>query len=136
MGRWAFALLGVNTAKLLTVRFDDRRRAIAKLTTALRMTRSDAKSAEPVRRSLARLHFAEGDHLQVIRILDGLCPETRLGDARPREEFHDRLLLALARLNRGEVGACKGQIPQLRLLAAREGGDTAASAVALLERAG
>jgi hypothetical protein len=135
LARWAFALVGVNIAKLLAVRFRDRQGAIAKLATALTMTQSDPESADKIRRDLARLHFAEGDYLQVIRLLEGLCPESRLGNARPRDEFHDRLLLAVAQLKQGEIAACRGQFTPLRMLATREGSDAARSVLAVLAQA-
>ncbi|MCP2260971.1 hypothetical protein LX15_004691 [Streptoalloteichus tenebrarius] len=132
--RWAVSLIGLNTAKLLTVRFGDRRGAIAKLTAALATTRSSPEDSRAVRGQLARLHFLEGDYPDVIRVLDDLYPDDRLAEGNQREEFRDRLLLALARLNVGDAEACQAQVGPLRLLATRIGSDLASAIVDVLAR--
>ena len=99
------------------------------------MTRSDPERADPIRRSLARLYFAEGDYLHVIRLLGCLCPKDRFGDVKPREDFQDRLLLSLAQLSRGGTAACQAQLPLLRVLAAMEGADASDSVLAILSQA-
>jgi hypothetical protein len=134
LGRWAFALVGVNTARLLTVRFCDRAQAIAKLRTALTMTRSD-HHADPVRRSLAQLYFAQGAYRQAIGVLGCMYPTDRLLNGRPDEELHDRILLAVAELSGDGIAACKAHLALVRTLAARNGGDAALSALAVLTQA-
>ncbi|MFC4110874.1 tetratricopeptide repeat protein [Micromonospora zhanjiangensis] len=133
--RWAFGLVGPNAAKLLLVRFGDRRRAIGKLATALEMTQSDTRLANKIRRDMARLVFAEEDYAEVVRLLDGVFSSIRPTDFGPAEEFHDRLLLAASQLKQNQTMACRTQLAPLRILAARIGGDTARSALSVLTRA-
>ncbi|MET9434848.1 hypothetical protein [Streptomyces sp. NPDC006551] len=135
LARWAFALLGVNTAKLLAARFSDRQGAIRKLVVALKTSGADPDRAEKIRRSLGRLYFKEGDYPQVIAMLNSLCPPGRLGNVSSREDFQDRLLLAVAHLTLGRMGECRAQLPQLRVLANREGSEAAASALDVLAQA-
>ena len=133
LARWALALIGPNTAKLLTVRFGDRRGAIAKLIAILPVVQEDSESSNKIRRDLARLHFAEGEYPEVIRMLDGLYPENQLVGIRPREEFHDRLILAVAQRIQGNVAASQAQLAQLRLLASREGSEMTSSVLSVLK---
>ncbi|SHF92735.1 hypothetical protein [Streptoalloteichus hindustanus] len=133
--RWAVSLIGVNTAKLLAIRFGDRQAAIAKLTAALRTTRSSPEDSRGVRSKLAQLHFVDGDCRGVIRALDVLYPHDRLTEVDQREEFRDRLMLALARLNVGDTESCRAQVGPLRLLATRIGSDVAGTIVDVLAQA-
>jgi hypothetical protein len=135
LARWAFGLVGLNMAKLLLVRFHDRRRAISTLTTALDMCRPDPKLADKIRRDLARLTFAEQNYAEVSSLLGGLFPSDRLSDLKPWEEFHDRLLLATAQLEQNRPAACREQLLPLRILADRLGGSTAAAALSVLTQA-
>ncbi|MCW3820372.1 hypothetical protein ONA91_38670 [Micromonospora sp. DR5-3] len=133
--RWAFALVGPNAAKLLLVRFGDRRRAIDKLATALEMTQSDTRLANKIRRDMARLVFAEEDYAEVVHLLGSVFAGTRPTELRPTEEFHDRLLLAVSQLQQNQIMDCRAQLAPLRILAARIGGDGAFSALSVLTRA-
>jgi hypothetical protein len=135
LARWAFALLGINIAKLLEARFGDRQGAIRKLTLALRTSGADPDRADKIRRTLGRLYFKEGDYPQVIAMLNSLCLPGRLSIINSREDFQDRLLLAVAHLTLGQSKECRAQLPQLRVLAAREGNERAASALDVLARA-
>ncbi|MER7057863.1 hypothetical protein [Streptomyces sp. NPDC000351] len=135
LARWAFALLGVNIAKLLAARFSDRQGAIRKLTVALKSSGADPDRADKILRSLGRLYFKEGNYPQVIAMLDNLCPPGGLGSVNSREDFQDRLLLAVAHLALGRIEECRAQLPQLHVLANREGNEMAASALDVLAKA-
>ncbi|WP_344420768.1 hypothetical protein [Streptomyces lavendulocolor] len=132
LARWAIPLVCLNTAKLLTVRFNDRRAAIGKLTTALSKISSPEES-DQIRSYLAYLYFAEGRYMDVIQVLDCLCPENELRNT--MDEFQDRLLMATAQLRLGNIAACRVQLDPLRVVASRVGSDGAMSAFDVLSKA-
>ena len=130
LGRSAYSLVGVNTAKLLASRFDDRAAARKKLEGALALTIAD-HHAELVRRALSQMYFDDGDFTGVIDVLAPMYPP---GQQTPNEaeEFHDRLLLAVSQLAVDTPASCAAQVPRLEKLARRVGTDAAASSVALI----
>jgi hypothetical protein len=130
LGRWAYSLVGVNTAKLLASRFDDRAGARKKLEDALALTVAD-HHAELVRRSLGQMYFDDGDFTGVIDVLAPMYPPGQQS-RNEAEEFHDRLLLTVSQLAVDAPVSCAAQVPRLERLARRVGTDAAASSVALI----
>ncbi|MFC4508250.1 MULTISPECIES: hypothetical protein [Streptomyces] len=131
----AIPLVCLNTAKLLAVRFNDRRAAIGKLTTALAKIPSGLEESDQIRSYLASLYFTEGEYMNVIRVLDCLCPENELRNTIVLNEFQDRLLMATAQFRLGNIAACRAQLTPLHVAAARLGSDGAMSALDVLSKA-
>ncbi|MEV7445708.1 hypothetical protein AB0O22_32005 [Streptomyces sp. NPDC091204] len=135
VARWAIPLVCVNTAKLLSTRFNARQAAIDKLTTALTKMPSGLDHSDQIRRYLAQLYFTEGHYTNVIGVLDALCPENRLRTTSVLDEFQDRLLLATAQFRLGDAAACQKQLTPLQALAPRVGSEAAMSALNVLSKA-
>ena len=131
LGRWAYALLGVNTAKLLSGRFDDRTGARQKLETALGLTAAD-HHGELIRRALGQIYFDEGEFSRVIDVLAPIYPPASSAIEAADDEFHDRLLLAVAQLTQNKPDLCAAQLPRLQTLARRMGTEAWITAVELV----
>lgn len=131
LGRWAYALLGVNTAKLLSGRFNDRAGARKKLEMALRLTTAD-HHGELIRRALGQFYFDEGEFGRVIDVLAPLYPPASSAIEAVDDEFHDRLLLAVSQLAQNNPDLCAAQLPRLQTLARRLGTDAWITAVELV----
>ncbi len=131
LGRWAYALLGVNTAKLLSGRFDDRAGAREKLEMALELTAAD-HHAELIRRALGQFYFDDGEFARVIDVLSPIYPPASSAIEAADDEFHDRLLLAVAQLTQNNPDLCAVQLPRLQTLAHRMGTEAWITAVELL----